>query len=342
MPTPPPDFLPKPVKGSREASPHRLQVWSRCRMEFYHRYLRPFPATPKGEGWEPLSTSAPLLIGGLYHTAREAYFLSGFRDGEDTGAYSIDAAIAALEADAKERHAEAHPETMADAAEKAAVLIRRYHDWHGPGGHAPLWPSLKTVADGAGQPLIEREFRLDLTADEGPTGWFLVCKPDRIVSDGGYLNVEECKTADTSRASGVIRSAPMDGQFTAENFVLHTLYPEAHIHGVRLEVAIKNPGQKREGSPFLADVTTRTPVDLEVFRLNTLKTLREIDAHVGELLRLCQQGVDEPQAALLVFNRDGPHNGSCYTFGKCPYWELCSMPGYESEKHGAFRPRRES
>ena len=157
-------FIPikKPDAGSL-IGVHYLMSFIKCPRKWFRQYYQPLPDEETGEpvnvGIEPIETAPALLTGGIFHHALEEYYRSGIRDGEDTGEYQLDAALAGMNASWAARKDSFVTEEAADLelGVVQAMLIA-YYDRYGPKSAAPDFPEIQVLCDASGNPYIEREW----------------------------------------------------------------------------------------------------------------------------------------------------------------------------------------
>lgn len=332
---------PRPVRGAREASHSRLSSWVACRMLWFNEYWREHPAEEGARGWSPIVLPGTLTVGAAYHKGLEEYRRSQCRDGEDTGEPDLDRAIAAIEAAFAEYKAAGafgeEPERLASEQAKTIELLRRFHDHHGPGGIAPLWPRLKILCDESGEPIIERTFETDLG-----DGWTYVCKPDALATFDGRVVAIEDKTASAHTVRRTIDSARMGAQFMGEAWTIgQSDLLRGDLPAVYLLAHVKNPGRSASSIRFQSDIIDWSEAEIEIWRRNTKKLTQEIDQHLEAYEKLVADGMNPNVAALTVFARTGTISGHCtWSYGReCDYLPLCRMPGREDRFHKAYRPR---
>ncbi len=310
------DMLPQTTKGTRTGWSF-LKSYKSCPMKWFSTYLRPHPSG--GTGTQALATSRPLYVGDLFHHGLEDWYLSGWQD----GSYSLDAAVARLRERAKEQQSEVPDADWSNWTGEAEDLLIHYHQFYGPGGLAPEWPQYQIAADHEGVPLVEREFVMDL----GYQGYVFTCRIDACVMFDGNLIALETKTVDTSRVSRLMLQFQVDGQCTGEIWLLRSAFPQLDNAGLHLNMIVKRAGKGKD--PFRREPYHRSDIDLETFRLTTVRTLRQIDDSIGEYTQLVDSGVEIDEAARRVF--DGyPDGFQCCGNFACDFLFSCMTKGHES------------
>jgi hypothetical protein len=274
------------------------------------------------------------------------WYASGCRDGEDTGEYSLDAALAAGEAardgeEGQEYESREIASTEWDMLEKMMVS---YHDTFGPGGPHQDYPAVKVLCDEEGEPLVERAWVCTLT-----DGYIYTCRTDLIVEERGYVSVWEHKTSTQMPIFLRMRkeSIPWDAQFAGEYWILKELFaPTETIHVVRVNMVFKNhqafqKSGKPTAHPLVAERegTDRTDGQLEQWRWSTIHELYAIDEAVERYDRAVASGNVTPKhAATLYFPQRGMRNGKCTAYRGCAYQALCRYAGKEEKVMGDYRP----
>jgi hypothetical protein len=265
-----------------------------------------------------------------------AWYLSGCRDGEDTGEYSLDMAMAAGEAAYKRL---AGDYESLEVAEKEWEIIKpmivAYHDWVGPGGEAQDYPSIRVFCDGEGKPLVERAWACMLT-----DGYIFTCRTDLIIYKRGIISTMDHKTSSVWGVKERKRSICWDPQFTGQYWVLTELFPGQTINGVEMNIL---PKERTKNSQFKAcerEGTTRNPGQLERWRQTTINTLFSIDEAVNRFDRMMETGnFSLEYMANMCFPDRGTRNGRCGAYGGCEYWDLCRMAGMEERMMSGYRVR---
>ena len=134
-----------------------LKDWSDCQTRWFHRNLHLHPDESDGIGLESRYTNSNLLVGSLVHTGLENWYFSGWRDGEDSGEYSLEAAIEGARAHLKDREEEWDDPAKRDSDWSLTEhLLFLYHEHYGPNGTVPDYPRYRVLPDNEGRPFIER------------------------------------------------------------------------------------------------------------------------------------------------------------------------------------------
>ena len=321
-----------------------VSLFASCPRAWFNSYLRPTGDPDNETGVRPRFTKSALLVGRLFHEGMAALYLSGCRDGQDTGEWQIDEAIAVMHGHWNKALPEYESQDDADLdwngkpppRSKMGLeeMLRMYYDEVGPHAENPDYPNIQVVHDGNGEPLIERELALDLNYK----GYVYTCRPDLIITQAGYLKVMEHKTSASKMwANERLEAFHTDSQITGEIFVLRALFPDEKIEGVLGNVIVKSPGPK---TPFVMRETgRRRDLDLEHFRLATIDVLKEIDRRVQGF----QDDVDGEMlletAAARWFPDHGTRTGQCNKYRGCFFLSLCANKGREEQILGDYVPR---
>ena len=314
------EMLPQTTKGTRMGWSF-LKLYKTCPMRWYNTYLRPHPSG--GTGSESLTISRPLYVGDLFHHGCEHWYLSGWEDGQ----YELDVAVAALRERAKERQSDVPSGDWATWTGEAEDLLIHYHQFYGPGGLAPEWPQYQVACDHDGEPLIEKEFVIDMEYPTNGESYVFTSRIDACMMFNGNLIALETKTVDTSRVSRQMLQFQVDGQCTGEIWLLRSAFPEVDNAGLHLNMIVKRAGKGKD--PFRREPYHRSDIDLETFRLSTVRTLKRIDDSIGEYNDLLTGGVEVDEAARRVF--DGyPDGFQCSGNFACDYLFSCMAKGNES------------
>lgn len=309
--------------------------------EFYYPWLS---ASSKVEhrGLQPRTRALSLLTGSVFHEGMAALYLSGCRDGVDTGEWKVDHAIDVMESKAANYHSQYSSEEEASTdLIQTKVYIRDYYDRFGPGSYSPDWPEIQVVHDLEGRPVVEREFRIQLN-----NRYIYTCRSDLLILHRSYLKTMEHKTS----APGMwlkkrLGTLSYDAQFSGEIAVMRAHLPSlvsegTPLHGVLLNVLVKGRGVKSPHDVAERDTGTRTPAQLERWRLQTINTLDRIEDSIGVFEKLLSEGVESNTAADQTFPTLGTITDQCKAFNRnCDYYELCQLPGMESRLMGKYRPR---
>lgn len=320
-----------------------LVCWAECRKRWFNQFLRPqvFEAEDgtklQAMGLAPRHTDPNLSKGRMFHHGLASWFLSGIKDGEDTGEYNLNFAIAGIDQSFEACKGEySDPAVAAQDYLTIQALMISYHEAFGPKAAARDWPTISVVCDDEGHPYIEREFRMDLGG-----GRVFTCRADTIVRHHGYLKVFEHKTSTVRGVGGRLGTLQRDSQFTGELFTLTGHFPDEPLNGVLVNVVPKDRGPNSKFRVAERETTTRTPEQLEQWRLDALSMLQEIDDAVGAFNRAVESGGHTvEQAAALCFPETGEFTGRCYKYNRqCEFWDLCERKGREDSVMFRFRPK---
>ena len=331
-------WLPQPKQhGGSLVGNSYLSLWAKCRRKWFLEYAYPHP--DGGSGLSPLVTKKPLLMGSLLHAGKQHWYESGVRDGEDTGQYSLEAALGAVEAHAAQRNQEwATSEEQAEDVAAVKQLLVDFHRHFGPEGHTPLWPETKILCLDDGRPAVE----LELTAPLGFGDYIYTCRADAFsLYQDRYLRVEEHKTSAPSFVDRVATNLAKTSQFSGEYYMARNSFPDAAMDAIHLHIHIKGWSTRSKfPQPVKFATTTRTAEQLERFRLQAVSLLREIEDTMAQYEQGQAAGVDLPHLMDSLFPEIGERTGECYSYNStCQFEGLCRM-GTRAGVLGAFRPGR--
>ena len=328
------------IDGGTPVGSSYLQAYVRCPFLFFNQYIRPTSELEDGSelvGIQPRFKSRALSLGSMNHTFLEFLYASGCKAGEDTGQWDIDQAISATKVEkAKVLPNYQDPDECEADYETAIMLGRYYVDKYGPHGTTPDWPTFQVAFDGDGEPLIERQFVLPLFQD-----YYVTSKPDIIMTRDGYLITRDHKTA--AKGWGQRRAANIDTdpQFTMEHMILTELFPSEVFSGSEVNIIVKGLVANTKAERFFRNTTTRSSLDTEVFKNDTISLLRQIDEAVENFRFLWEKSGDLEQAAGLAFPRHGQRIDSCHAFNRaCDFYDLCVYKDNIPNALGGFKPRR--
>ena len=281
-----------------------------------------------------------LHAGSAFHAAIETWFRSGCRDGEDTGEYNLDAAIAEIDLTFSKVTDPIDTLQLERERDDMRALFVSYHETFGPGGSLQDWPNLKVACDPqTGEPMLEREFEIDLGG-----GYIFTCKPDAFVTENGYLKVMEHKTSSVWYAKGKLLSMQYETQPTAELYTLKTLYPEDILDGVLVNVVMKDRGKKSSMYKIAERVSVqRNDEDLDSFRIDTILVLEDISTAVDNFDNLLFEGNNWITAMSASFPERGRRTERCYKYNReCEFYSLCRSKGNELNLVRQFRTRSDA
>jgi len=320
-----------------------LATFVRCPYLFFNQYIRPAGDLEDGGmlvGIQPRFRSSALSSGSMFHTFMEHLYLSGCRDGHDTGEWDIDAALNAMAVCREEVRSGYQETTDCDKDFDAMMLLgRQYVDEFGRQSHSgtPEWPRFQVAFDGDGRPLIEREFRLEL----GYNDYYITSKPDIIMTRDGYLITRDHKTAAKSWGARRANNIDTDPQFTMEHMILSELFPEEAFAGSEVNVVVKGLNLGTKAQRFYRNTTTRSISDIISFKADTLDLLHRIDESVANFTDLLESTGDLELSAGLAFPRHGVRTDACHAFNRnCDFIDLCLYKDNINNNLGAFKPRR--
>jgi len=334
------------LEGGTPIGSSYLRAYHECPYKFFNQYIRPV-----GEledhllmiGIKARWQAPPLSAGSMFHSFMEELYHSRCKDGEDTGEWDIDRAMAVLRVvqlelkDGYQKEAEYNKDCI-----KIDTACREYVDYYGPtvSSRNPEWPRYQVVFDGEGEPIIERQFKIDL----GYNDYYITIQPDLIMTRDGYLITRDHKTAAKGWGPGRAANIDTDAQFTMEYMVLSELFPEEAITGAEVNVIQTGyvPGNKvKDFERFIRNTTTRSLADIASFKADTIDLLEKIDTAVANFEDLWETTGDLELAAGLAFPRHGMRIDACHTFRRpCDFIDLCVHKGNIGNNLGSFRPRR--
>lgn len=334
---------PVPPKGGSRFGWSYLSVASDCPTKWFLRNLAPWPGSGvvvdpitrhlsmDGARELPISgqgdDSTPLLPVGLeskrfspaldtgsrFHLGLEAYYRSGLAiSGDrlvDTRQRDLDAAISGAAVGMSPEPTEPELESLSVAQRLLRGYVAHY------GGDSDV----EVVVLPDNTPGVELELWLDL----GHQGYQFTSRLDLVYRKAGYLWALEHKTTAASALGKLINRFSIDGQVTGQFLQLVSHFPDEPIGGVTLNAAVKDRGAKSDLPSFSRRDYSRTPAQLEKFRLDAIRKLRQIDLWVEEWLELVAKGMSFEDAALAVF--DGTPNGTqCVGMGfACEFLQIC-------------------
>jgi hypothetical protein len=287
-----------------------------------------------------------MFLGSMLHAGKEAWYISGLTSTDagivDTGAYSLDAALGAVKdyADLR-RHEFADDNAYQWAITAVSSWLEAAHRYYGPGGHTPIWPEQQVLCFDDGTPAIEREFTVPLDYKD----YIFTSRIDAITLwQDRYLTVVETKSAAPSWVERYVAQLPKSAQFTGELFVVRHHPDLRDLPWDKLQVAYhlkgwRSPAQGGNSifaTPVIFGSTSRTPEQLERFRLRVIEVLREID----EAVTSWDLSRKDAAARDRLFPETGEHTGCCYSFNsECEFMGPCLM-GFAPTTIGGYRSAR--
>lgn len=350
-------FIPRPAAhdGSPTGNSY-LSLWLRCRRKWFAKYLWPHPDGAAGLTVQrgalrlgPRGLVGPgsnLMIGSALHAYKEAWYRSAVVDGEDTGQYSHDVALAHLREYLDLRANEFQDAEAQDwCFANVSSWCEAFHRFYGPGGHTPLWPTEKVLCFPDGTPALEVQFAVPLGVfDRNRAEYLFTSRLDGIALwQDRYLVGLEHKTAAPSWADRYVAQLPKSSQFTGELFVLRNAPELRELPWDKLRVAFHLKGwtpKYKEPTPVVFGSTSRTPEQLERFRMRVAQVLADIDYAVEEWEEGQRLGRDPATERDRLFPETGEHTGECYAFNsECEFTAACQM-GFGPGTLGGFRPAR--
>lgn len=330
-------FTPVDVGGGTPVGVSYMSLWRSCRRKWlYSHYYPTVVADTHYLGLVPKATALPLLSGSMFHEGIAAWLASGCVDGEDTGCYSLDAAIEAIDNHWRQRRIEYRDDETAEEDRLAITsLMRQYDDYYGPKGLAPDWPDLHVLCDDDGQPIVERQLTIPL--DYG--GYYFTTRIDAAVSHMSFFKIMEHKTSGVQYAGRRLNTIHLEAQFTGELMALLVLFPEEPLNGVLVNVIAKNRGPRSKVPLTSRDTTTRSSLEIERFKRLCQITLQEIDDTVGAFDSDLKQGYSLDEAIDKNFPPEGMMNSNCHTYNReCDFAGFCTREDH-GRLMGAFRAR---
>lgn len=341
---------PKPFDGTRTGNSY-LSLWLRCRRKWFAKYLWPHPDGALGLEVPRASLKlgarglqgpgANLMLGSLLHAYKEAWYRSGIRDGEDCGAYDHEQAAAALANYCASRSEEFDaPETVEWARANVLAWGEAFHRHYGPGGHTPLFPQERVLCSPDGSPALEIELGVPL----GVGSYVFTCRMDGVALwQDRYLLGLETKSAAPSWVERYVQRLPKQSQFTGEMFVLRNAPELRELPWDKIRVAFHLKGWSPKSqfpSPVVFGDASRTPDQLERFRLRAVGILQQIDATVAAWHDGLARGDDPKVLRDVLFPEHGEHTGECYSFNsECEFMGPCRL-GFGPGTLGGYRPAR--
>ena len=337
---------PQSLEGGTPIGSSYLRAYVACPYSFFNQYLRPENVEENNHelvGIQSTYTAPALLAGTMFHAFMEELYHSGCKDGIDTGQWNIDQAIVALEKSRDEVEPKYEkPSKFIEDYDDIHTVCRTYVDHYGPYSNSPYqeYPNYTVAFDGDGEPLIERQFSLDL----GYKDYYATIKPDVIMYRDGYLITRDHKSAAKGSGKQRLNNINIDCQFTMEYMILGALFPDEPFDGSEVNIAQKGyiasskvPIEDR----FLRGTTTRSPDDIASFKADTIDLLEKIDQAVANFRDLWKSTGDLELAAGLAFPRHGMRIDNCHSFGRpCDFIDLCIFKDNIGNNLGAFRTRK--
>lgn len=333
-------FLPEPTKhgGSRVGNSY-ISLYANCPRKWFYTFIYPIEVEPGkwSKGIAPRHTAPALLGGSIFHEMMAAYYLSGVKNGEDTGEYDLDRAIQAGEAHYAARKQEYLDLSVGeDAVLTSTEMITGYYQAYGPDSPAPDYPTIKVVTNEQGEPYIEKEFTIGL----GYKDYIYTTRLDLIIGHHSFLKSMEHKTSVASWANRTLAGIHRKSQFTGEIFVMVNAFPDHVLNGCMVNVCVKNRSTKSTLPVALRDTTGRTPDQLERFRLRVIKILQDIDSSVNAFSDFMLGGMAIELAADQTFPEYGEYNEHCNAFNReCEYMPFCKGIQAPDISLRSFRPR---
>ena len=339
-------FIPKEMPGgASKVGNSFVSLFAKCPQKWFNTYLRPIETfAPDGtpmvtQGIRPNKTALALINGSVFHEGMAALYLSGCRDGEDTGEWNLEEALAVARGCWKERFRE-FEETVHAEDEWTVVqtMLTDYCEWYGPNtGRTADFPNVRVAHDGEGMPLVEREFICTLPGSQH----IYTMRADLVIEHMGYLKMGEHKTSVAGFVKQRLASAHTDPQMTGQCWVMRELFPDTPVNGVWMNVIVKGRSLNSKWEVAERDTSTRTDAQMDKFPYGVLSILGQIDESVGGFLHEFQKDTTDLEVlAQRWFPDHGTRTEVCYSYGRdCEYLPLCKGAGRESQILQNFRPR---
>lgn len=349
-----------PLPTKHDGSPvgnSYISLWYRCRRKWFAKYWWPWPDGKTGLGLPGglirlgrrglIGPGANLMLGSMLHAFKEAWYLSGVRDGEDTGQYNLEAALEHLNTYTTARQGEFAPDTGEGSAfDWALAEVKKwcelFHTYYGPDGYTPLFPEEKVLCLEDGRPAVELQFEIPL----GYRDYIYTTRLDAVkLFQDRYVIGSETKTAAASWVERYINRLPKGSQFTGQMFVLRNAPELAHLPWDKVKVVYHIKGWNPSGrsmftSPCVSGDVTRSQAQLQRFQVQTLAALRRIDETVEEYQHRLEAGEDFYTLLDELFPESGENTGECYSFNsECEFMTACRM-GFDKGSLGNFHPAR--
>lgn len=324
-------FVPQNIPdGGSPIGNSYASTFANCPRKWFNSYYRPFEGS---RGIKPQFVSEHLTGGSTFHEGIAALYRSGCRDGEDTGEWDLDLALSILDLHHTQNSVKYESEEKAEEHQILfQVMLIAYHDEFNRQGNRPDFPTIKVAFDDQGEPLIEREFAVEL----GYKDYIFTCRADLLILHHEYPKVMEHKTsAPGFWATKRLAAIHTDSQFTGECFVLASVFPDTQVDGVLCNVVIKNGKTKIA----MRESTRRGPEDFNTFRQATLDILQQIDHRTEGFENDLDTGYSVEEAVDRWFPDHGTRTQACEAYGGCEFQRLCLNKGRIEQNLKCFRPR---
>ena len=320
--------VPTPDGGSLVGNSYTSKYAS-CPLAWMYSYYYPFEGS---QGIKPQFQSEHLTGGSTFHEGIAALYKSGCKDGKYHGNWDLDLAKSVLRLTHLQNIVKYESE---EKAEEHGLLFESmliaYHDKYSKEGTDPEFPTLKIVFDDKDEPLIERDFSIDL----GYKDFIFTCRADAIITHHGYPKIMEHKTSAPSWARRTLNNINLKSQFTGECFILASVFPDEIVDGVLCNVVIKNG----RSEVAIRDTTHRYPGDLVSFRFSILDILQQIDHRTEGFENDLDSGYPIDEAVQRWFPDHGTRTGACENYGGCEFQRLCLNKNRIEQNLKCFRPR---
>jgi hypothetical protein len=325
-------------EGATVYGSHYWSQWDSCQRQWWLAKRAPHP-DGTGEGLTPFGTDRNLLFGRYFHEALEAYYLSGWQDGQ----YNLELALEQSTNLARTYSSDWQDDSAFDEdIAKCRRMLTDYHDATGQDSQNPDFPHFRVATDKLGAPLIEREFSIALDDHTRYTA-----RLDGIVEWGGALYSLEHKTTGSMYFAKDLRaSLHLALQVAGQCLVANS--PEAFavlgrpVAGVILNMIPKRRVMKpRSGDPdpaFLRDTVTYTRAQLAKVQIDLVRRQAQQDAANNEYDALVSDGTNPWEAGASVFPATGPQTSSCFKYNRfCEWYGVCRAVGLEHSVASGYR-----
>ena len=338
-------------KGGSRVGWSFLRSFKECPMKWYNTYLRPHRRVPGAYGHTFPSRYNARELGTLCHHVLQLWYLSDCdiepcsptpadctlphahgrclkAPHEHRGEYDLNAALASLPEFVVTHYPHWDNETCAEAIGDCTSLMERHVAYCGPGGTVPEFRTWQVAHDGANIPLIERTFELPL----GYADYIFTSKADVVMQGYGKLYPFDHKTHDAGVVSKKLRAYSVDGQITGQVWVLRALWDTDPTTGLLkppaewltgdggcVNIIVKRAAASKP--PRMLEIMGRTPLDLEMFRTSTVRTLKRMNELVEEWQGHVSAGMDPDAASLVTFD-SFPSGDMCGEW-PCDFYDGC-------------------
>ena len=328
-------YVPSDVHlGGQRTSASQLKRITTCWQLHFLSDMAPHPEIEGSTGLAAHTVSLPLLTGIGTHAGLHQYFLSGWRDGEDSGERDVMKAITYAEEIITQRRSEAPtPEDFQKALDQTQYCLTKFDEQMAASGLGQY----KVVADGNGEPVLEREFQVPLA--EGR--FVYIDKIDGVFEDSeGYHCPGEYKTASYSSANTTLASLHMQGQSFGHMACLTLAFPDAPLGDLLFWVLVKDRGAKSKLPSIYERLVTITPESVRWYLHMVEEILEDTVERATAWENLVREGMDAYEAGLMVYPQNGILNGQCQRYNRpCEFASYCEAVEFGPRMLKGFRPR---